>query len=340
MSNATYQITGWDRTTLRVVDRPLPPLSPGQVRVAVRAVSINPRDLVVMSGGYGRRGGALPLTPLSDAAGVVLETAEGADSIEVGTPVAACFAARWWSGQFDGSQWGGFRGGPGPGVAAQIVDFDHRDLVRIPDGWTFRDAAALPCAGVTAFNALHQAALSPGSHVVIQGTGGVSLFALQLANAAQFTTIVLTSSSDKEALAVSLGATHIVRYDRDHDWPKQVRSLSGGDGADAVIEVAGDLATALRAIRPGGSIMSIGVLAGAAGTIDVGRMVTQNLCVQGVTAGGADILRDLLATMDSTGLRPVLDASDWSFAQLSQAFDHLEARAHVGKISVDVGEDA
>lgn len=339
MSSATYQITAWDRATLRLVDRPLPRLAQGRVRVAVRAVSVNPRDLVVMSGGYGRRGGTLPLTPLSDAAGVVIDTG-GAGPLEVGTPVMACFAAGWWTGQFDGSQWDGFRGGPGPGVAAQVVDFDHRDLVPIPGGWTFRQAAALPCAGVTALNALQQAALRPGSHVVIQGTGGVSLFALQLASAMDLVTTVLTSSGDKEALAASLGATHVVRYDRDGDWSKRVRSLGDGAGADAVVEVAGELATALRAVKPGGAIMSIGVLAGAGGTIDVGRLVTQNMRIQGITAGGADVLRDLVALMDAAGLRPLLDASDWSFEQLPEALDRLAARAHVGKICVDVAEGA
>lgn len=340
MTNPTYQITEWDRSTLELVDRPLPVLTPGRVRVAIQAISVNPRDLVVMRGGYGRRGGNLPLTPLSDAAGRVLDVGEGVTSTNVGDAVVASFAAGWWSGQFDGSQWAGFRGGPGPGVAARVVDFDSRDLVPIPSTWTFREAAALPCAGVTAFNALEQAALRPGSHVVIQGTGGVSLFALQLAVAKGLTTTVLTSSTAKEELATSLGATHVLRYDRGGDWTKQVRSLTGGAGADAVVDVAGDLATALRALAPGGSILSIGVLAGGSGTIDVGRLVTQNMRIQGVTAGGTDLLSTLIDRMDEADLRPVLDGSDLSFDRLPQALDRLDGREHVGKICLDTGEGA
>lgn len=340
MRTETYEATAWDRSTLRVVERPLGPLAPGHVRVAIGALSINPRDLVVMQGGYGRRGGTLPVTPLSDAAGRVLDIDGEVAGIQPGDAVVACFAARWWTGQFDGSQWEGFRGGPGPGVAARVVDFDHRDLVRVPAGWSLREASALPCAGVTAHNALQQAALEPGDHVVIQGTGGVSLFALQLATATGLTSIVVTSSDTKAELAASLGATHVVRRDGGADWARQVRALTDGSGVDAVIDVAGDLAAALRAIRPGRSVLSIGVLGGSERTIDVGRMVTQNMRIQGVTAGSAAALRDLVTQMDGAGLRPVLDQVDFRFDELPAALDRLEARAHVGKICVGVGEQA
>ncbi len=257
-----HELVGPDGLKLEELPGPTP--GPGQVLIRLRAVSLNFRDLMVVKGAYNPKL-RLPIVPVSDGAGEVVATGAGATRFKPGQRVVACFMPGWLEGPPDEEKGRSALGGGGLGLLAEEAVLPEEGLLPIPAHLDFDEAATLPCAAVTAWNALFECGgVKPGDTVLTQGTGGVSLFALQLARLAGARVIAMSGSDEKLQRAIELGASDGINYKATVDWDKRVRELTGGKGVDHIVEVggAGTLPRSLRAVRVGGTIALIGVLSG------------------------------------------------------------------------------
>jgi len=335
-----YELQGsFGLENLRLAHRDPSPLLPGQVRVRVRAVSLNYRDLLTAQGSYNPRQ-SLPLVPCSDAAGEVVEIAPGVSRVRVGDRVMPIFAQRWFHGDPTADQLRSTLGGPNDGVLADEIVVYEEGLVHIPEHLDFAQASTLPCAAVTAYSALEQCGVGAGDTLLVQGTGGVAIFALQLAVLRGAKVIVTSKSAEKLARAQTMGAAHGINYAEVPEWAKRVRELTQGRGADAVIEVgvAGTFAKSVRAVRPGGAIALIGVLSGGAKEpLDAAlvAVLMQNIRVQGVFVGHRERFEAMCATLSEARLLPVIDQV-FPFEQAGLAFERMRRGEHFGKLVVSV----
>src|SRR5581483_3477861 len=279
---------------LRPAERPRPAPGHGQVLVRVRACSLNYRDLAVVRGTYAR-GLKLPLIPLSDGAGEVVEVGPGVTRFAAGDRVAAIFMQSWIAGGPREEYARSALGGALDGMLAEYVALDQAGLVAIPAHLTYEDAATLPCAAVTAWNALvSEGRLKSGDTVLVLGSGGVSVFALQFARMAGARVIATSSSEDKLARLLELGASDGVNYRTTPEWDKRVRELTAGRGVDHVVEVggAGTLARSLGAVRQGGRVSLIGVLTGA-GQVDPTPVLRKAVTLQGIFVGSREMFDEM-----------------------------------------------
>ncbi len=314
------------------------PLGPGQVRVDLRAASLNYRDLLMVQGRYNPRQ-PLPLVPCSDGAGVVVEVGEGVSQRAVGDRVATCFSQGWLDGPHRRKWLGRTLGGPLPGTLRQQVVLDEDGVIPFPEHLSFEEAATLPCAALTAWSALVTlGGVQAGDTVLILGTGGVSVFALQFCQLLGARAIVTSSSPDKRAHAEQMGAVATLDYRAEPRWGKAVRALNEGAGVDLVVEVGGPgtLAQSIRAVRESGTIALIGVLADPDPKLDLTPVLMRQICVQGVFTGHRAGFEAMNAAIDEAGLHPVVDRV-FGFEEVPQAFGHLESGAHMGKVVVGVG---
>lgn len=317
------------------VERDVPKPGPGQVLVRMEAFSVNFRDLRVVGGQYNPKM-KLPIIPLSDGCGEVIEVGEDVTGFTTGNRVAAAFMQRWVEGEIDDAKWGTALGGGISGVAAEYCVFPESGLVRIPDYLSVEEAAALPCAAVTAWNALFETgSTKPGTTVLALGTGGVSIFALQFARMAGARVIMTSSAEHKMTRARELGAHDVVNYTATPEWDKAVRELNGGRGVDHVIEVggAGTLTRSMRAVRTGGTISLIGVL--AAGEVNPTPILMRSIKVQGIYVGSRVMFENMLRAMTLRQIRPVIDRV-FGFDELHQALAYMASGGHIGKICLKV----
>jgi NADPH:quinone reductase-like Zn-dependent oxidoreductase len=305
------------------------------VAVKVRATSLNFRDLMMIEGVYNPRV-ALPFVPLSDGAGDVTALGQGVSRFKDGDRVAGAFMPGWVGGRPNEAAARTALGGGGAGMLAQTVVLPAEGLVSIPEHLTFEEAATLPCAGVTAWHALvTEGRVKAGDTVLVQGTGGVSIFALQFArlNGAR---VILTSSSDEKLeRAHTLGASDGINYKTTPDWDKTARALTGGEGVDHVVEVggAGTLSRSLRAVKMGGSVSLIGVLTGGAAEVNTLPVLMKVVRVQGIYVGSRETFEAMNRAIALHRLRPVVDRV-FPFDQARAAFEHLKSGAHFGKVVI------
>jgi len=322
---------GLDRLTL--TQQPDLVAGPGEVVLAMRAASLNYRDLLMIEGNYNPRQ-PLPLVPLSDGVGEVVAVGAGVTRVRVGERVAPIFAQAWLAGQPTRAHLRTTLGGPLPGVLAEQLRVAAESVVRVPDHLSDVEAATLPCAALTAWSALiTQGHLQPGDSVLVQGTGGVSLFALQFAVLAGARVLVTSSDDDKLAKARTLGAAETVNYRTTKDWGRRAREWTGGEGVDHVVEVggAGTLAQSLVAVRPGGHIALIGILGGSSTDVSLLPILMQNVRVQGVIVGHREGFEAMNRAVASAGLRPVVDkVLPWTEAR--EALEYLRSGKHFGKV--------
>lgn len=320
---------------LQLVDRPEPKAAHGQIVVRVRAASLNYRDLIVMQGAYGRV--SLPLVPLSDGAGEVVAVGDGVTRWKTGERVAGTFFPDWVSGPVTAEKTkAALGGGTAPGMLAEFVAISEHGAVRIPEHLSFEEAATLPCAALTAWNSLvDQGNLKAGETVVLLGTGGVSIFGLQLAKLHGARTIITSSSDEKLTRATALGADATINYRTHPDWERKVFELTDGRGADHVLEVggAGTFAKSLRATRVGGHVALIGVLAGAASELRVTDILMRSLRVNGIYVGSREMFESLNLAMTQHKLKPVIDRV-FSFSEARAAYEHLQSGRHFGKVVI------
>ncbi|MDM0078932.1 NAD(P)-dependent alcohol dehydrogenase [Variovorax sp. J2P1-59] len=318
---------------LKAVQRAVPEPGEREVLLRVRAMGLNYRDVEIVLGTY-HTDFPLPLVPLSDCVGEVIATGPGITRVRQGDRVVVAFWERWNDGAFSLADAGAPLGGPKDGVLTeQFVALEDR-LVVVPDALSDLEAASLPCAASTAWHALVTAGrLKAGETVLVQGTGGVSLFAMQFALMAGARVIATSSSDAKLERVKALGASGTVNYKRHPEWAAEVLRLTGGRGVDHVLEVGGpgSFGQALKAIRPGGQVNVIGYLGGANGATNPLEIFRRQATVRGIPVGSRWMLQELIAAYAASSLRPLIDrAFDWTDA--ANALRHLHSGDHFGKV--------
>jgi len=332
-----YQIQsafGIDSVTLaeRVEPRP----GPNQVLLKMRGFSLNYRDLLVIKGLYNPKL-KLPLVPLSDGVGEVAAVGEGVSRVKVGDRVCPLFMQVWLAGDLTDAKVRSALGGGNDGVLAEYALFHENGVTPVPAHLSDVEAATLPCAALTAWHALMtEGKLTAGDVVLVQGTGGVSLFALQFARLAG-ARVIATSSGDAKLVRVrQLGASDGINYKTTAEWGDKARELSGGGGVDHVVEVggAGTIGQSLRAVRLGGRISLIGILAGG-GAFNLTPILMKNVCVQGIFVGSREMFEAMNRAIALHQLRPVVDRV-FGFSEVRAALRHMENAGHFGKICIEV----
>ena len=305
----------------------------GEVQVEVHATSLNFHDYAVVTGLIRTDDGRIPM---SDGAGVVTAVGEGVSEFVVGDRVLSYFFPNWLSGRPKLTNLMGVPGDHIDGFAAQILTMPATAFSRMPKTLDFAASSTLTCAGLTAWRALIvETDLKPGDWVLVQGSGGVSVFALQLARIMGCRVIATSSSNAKLKRLGELGAEHLINYREHADWGKRAFELTGGRGVDLVVEVGGpgNLPQSIHALAIDGCISLIGVLTGLAGEVPTGALMTKNGRLSGITVGSQSDQSDLIATVEANGLQPVVDRT-YQLTELGDAFRYQESQRHFGKICV------
>ena len=326
----------WSMENVRINTRPDPEPGPGEVRLRMKASALNYRDLIVPLRGYGSRMKPLPLILLSDGTGVVESTGPGVRRLKVGDRVCPIFFQSWLGGPPNKERLSLSLGCELDGTMAELMVLPEVGVVAPPAHLDDLEAAALGAAAVTAWRALvTEGRVRPGETVLSQGTGGVSLFALQFAKMLGAFVIVTSSSDEKLARARSMGADETINYRAVPEWGKRAREIAGGDGVDHVVEVGGQgtLPQSLRAVRTGGTISLIGVLAGGVMDVPLGPIVTRHVRMQGITVGSRDDVVAMMAAVARHRLRPAVDRV-FPFEKLRPAMEHLAGGKHFGKVCI------
>jgi NADPH:quinone reductase-like Zn-dependent oxidoreductase len=322
---------------LRRMERAEPQPGHREVLVRVRATSLNYRDQIIITGGY--FGGTVnrDLIPLSDGAGEVVATGPGVTRFKPGDRVAGTFFQVWVDGPPPGRLEA--LGVPLDGMLAEYVVLQEDGVVGIPESYSFEDAATLPCAAVTAWNALMVAGnrVKPGETVLCLGTGGVSIFALQFARCAGARVIVTSSSDEKIKRACELGASEGINYKRSPDWEKDVLRLTGGRGADHIIEVGGlgTLARSLQSVAPGGKVALIGVLAGMTGDTNPFPLMLKGASMHGIVVGNRAMFEEMNQAIEVNKIKPVIDKV-FPFEEAAEAYRYQASGGLLGKIVITI----
>ena len=330
-----WQISSFGIDSLEFADRPEPSPGRGEVLVKIHAASLNYRDLLMVKGFYNPKM-QLPRIPCSDGAGEVLAVGEGVSSFTAGDRVCGIFMQNWLDGPLTASKARGALGGDIDGILAQQVVLNQEGLVKIPGHLSFEEAATLPCAAVTAWNALAAGDVQPGGTVLIQGSGGVSIFALQFAKLAGARVLGVSSSDEKLDRMRALGLDAGLNYKQTPDWDRWAWGETGGEGVDLVVEVggAGTLARSLKAVRTAGVVAQIGVLAQASEPFPVPLILHKAARLQGIYVGSRSHFAEMNRAIGYSALRPVFETFPWSDAR--NVLKKMESGGHFGKLVLKV----
>ena len=331
-----WQVSAFGIDSLEFVERTVPPPGAGEVLVGVRAVSFNYRDLMVVKGFYNPKM-SLPRVPCSDGAGEVVAIGSGVTKWKPGDRVAGIFMQNWLDGPPTAAKTRGALGGDIDGMLSEFVVLHEDGLVAIPDHMSFQEAATLPCAAVTAWNALAEGDVMPGATVLILGTGGVSLFALQFARLKGARVIGISGSDEKLERAKALGLDAGLNYRENPDWDRWAMDQTGGDGVDLVVEVGGlgTLVRSLKSIRRGGTVAQVGVLAGSEDAFPVPLILHKMARIQGIYVGSREDFLEMNRAISLAQLRPVGEEFHWS--QARKVLERMEEASHFGKLVLTVG---
>lgn len=323
---------GFDRVSVTQLETHSP--GPDEIRVRLHASSLNYHDYAVVSGMWGP---SSPRIPMADGAGEVVETGSNVTEFKAGDYVVSTFFPSWLSGRPEVI---GFETVPGDGVdgyAREEITTAATSFTLAPRNWTHAEAATLTTAGLTAWRSLFvDDHITPSSTVLVQGTGGVSIFALQFAKMAGATVIATSSSDEKLARLRDLGADHLINYRSNPEWGRTAWDITDGRGVDHIIEVGGaaSLAQSMEAVRVGGHIATIGILSGVSAQLELVPMLLKQFRLQGVLVGSRENQIDMVRTMDASGMHPVLDRS-FGLEEIVEAFRHQESNRHFGKICLE-----
>lgn len=330
-----YEIQKFGIDDLAKAERDKPQPKAGEVLIKVKAASLNYRDFIMVTGVYDPKM-AFPRIPLSDGAGEVVAVGENVSRVKVGDRVAAAFMPKWIDGKFTVEGAKSALGGSVDGMLAEYVAIDENGVVKIPEHLSFEEAATLPCAAVTAWNSLVEVGkLKAGETVLVQGTGGVSIFALQFAKMFGAKVIATSGSNEKLERVKTLGADETINYKETPDWDKRVLEITNGAGVDHIVEVggAGTLNKSLNSIRLGGTIGVIGILTGRSGEVNTAAMLMKAVRVQGLFVGSRVMFEDMNRAIEVNKMKPVVDKI-FSFDEAKEAIKYLESGAHFGKIVI------
>ena len=324
---------------LKLTEAPTPTPGHGQALVRLRAASLNYRDLLIITNNYGGRPTRANLVPLSDGAGEVTAVGEGVSRVKVGDRVAGIFHQKWLGGELQDAFASSALGGDLDGVLTEYRLFDENGLVHLPKHLSFEQGATLPCAAVTAWDALFHATrpVRPGDVVLTLGTGGVSVFAIQFARAAGARVIATSSSDAKLQQAKTLGASDGINYKTTPEWDKAVKELTGGVGVDHVVEVGGPgtLPMSLSAVKRAGSVHVIGLLSGAGGSINPLVLIPRASTMRGVYVGSREMFEVMNRAITAHQIKPVIDRV-FAFEEAKAAYEHLKSGAHFGKVVIRI----
>jgi NADPH:quinone reductase-like Zn-dependent oxidoreductase len=334
-SMRAWHVPAFGIDSLEVVEHPTPAPGPGEVLVGVRAVSLNYRDLMVVKGAYNPKM-KLPRIPCSDCAGEVVAVGAGVTMWRPGDRVAGIFMQNWQDGPLTKAKARGALGGDIDGVLADYVVLNEEGLVAIPPHLSFQEASTLPCAAVTAWNALAAAELKPGATVLIQGTGGVSIFALQFARLKGARVLGVSSSYEKLERASGIGLDSGLNYRDNPEWDRWAMDQTDGEGVDLVVEVGGQgtLARSLKAIRTGGTIAQVGVLAMAPEPFPIAAILHKVARLQGIYVGSRQDFVEMNRAIALTHLRPIGEEFHWT--QAREVLARMEVGSHFGKLVLTV----
>lgn len=324
---------GLDRLQVTDTERQAP--GRGEILVRVGASSLNFHDYAVVTGMIPTPDGRIPM---SDGAGEVVEVGEGVSEFAVGDKVVSTFFPHWMDGEPAREVMGDVPGDGADGFAREYVTAPATSFTRAPQGFSDAESATLTCAGLTAWRALAvNGQVKSGDTVLVQGTGGVSIFALQFAKAAGATVIATSSSDEKLDRLREMGADHLINYRQDEKWGETARKLTGGRGVDHVVEIGGSgtMPQSIAAARIGGHIALIGVLAGIGGNVPTVFVMQQNQRIVGLTVGARRHQQDMIRAIEANGIRPVIDRH-FPLEQIADAFRHQESGKHFGKICLDI----
>ena len=330
-----WQISSFGIDSLEFVERPTPSPGPGEVLVGIRAVSFNYRDLMVIKGLYNPRM-RLPRIPCSDGAGEVLAVGEGVTAWKPGDRVAGIFMQNWLDGALTPARARGALGGDIDGMLADCAVLNQKGIVEIPEHLSYQEAATLPCAAVTAWNALAAAELKPGSTVLIQGTGGVSIFALQFARLRGARVLGVSSNYKKLERAYGMGLDAGMNYRDNPDWDRWALEQTGGTGVDLVVEVGGmgTMPRSLRAIRVGGMVAQIGVLTQEGDALPLATILHKMARIQGIYVGSRKDFVEMNKAISLAQLRPVGENFHWT--QAREVLERMQEASHFGKLVLTV----
>ena len=335
-----FQVEGnWGIENLKISTRPDPKPGPGQVLLRMRASSINYRDPIVPLKAYGSQSGDLPLIPVSDGVGDVIEIGAGVTRVKVGDRACPAYFQTWISGEPNTNRLTQSLGGPLDGTMAELMCLSEEGVVKVPEYLTDLEASTLPCAALTAWSALVECGqIKPGEQLLIQGSGGVALFALQFAKMLGAHVTVISSSDAKIERLREMGADATINYSQTPEWGKAARVLTEGRGFDHILEVGGEktLPQSLRCVRPGGTLSMIGILSGAAMSTSLGLIITRQVRMQGITVGHRDGLEAMLRAMSQHHIHPVVDKV-FDFEALKESFDYIKSGKQFGKICISHG---
>jgi len=327
------ELTAPSLDALKSTTLPDPVAGPGEVVVRLRAASLNYLDLAVAGGHYPVP--RFPLVPVADGAGEVAAIGRDVTSVKVGDRVIPHFMPGWHGGRITPANVSQMRGVTLPGSLAEFAAVDERGLVHLPDHLSFAEAATLPIVGTTAWRAMRAANIRPGSVVVLLGTGGVSLFALQLAKAFGATVILTSGSDEKLERARALGADHIINYRATPDWENEILKLTEGRGADLVIETVGgnNFVHSLKAAAYGGVVFTIGFVGGTSAAIDLMPIIAKGVTVQGNNTGPVEDLADVARAVATHRITPIID-KEFGINEAAAAYARLGGGQHFGKVAI------
>lgn len=330
-----WQIPSFGIDSLELASRPDRKPGPGEVQIEVRAVSFNYRDLMMVKGLYNPKL-KLPRIPCSDGAGEVVAVGPGVTAWQPGDRVAGIFMQNWLDGPLTAARAKGALGGDIDGVLADYAVLKESGLVSVPGHLSFQEAATLPCAAVTAWNALATGDLKPGSTVLIQGTGGVSIFALQFARLRGARVLGVSSSYEKLQRASAMGLDAGLNYRDNPEWDRWALDQTSGEGVDLVVEVggAGTLARSLKAVRFGGTVAQVGVLANSTESFPIPFILHKMARIHGIYVGSRRDFVEMNRAISLTQLRPVGEEFHWT--QAREVLERMEEASHFGKLVLTV----
>ncbi len=332
-----YEIQEFGIENLALVEREIPKPNATEVLVKFHAASLNYRDLMMVKGWYNPKL-KMPLVPFSDGAGEVIAIGSDVTKWKVGDRIMPIFMQGWLDGEVDFQKAKTALGGDIDGVLREFGAFDENGLVCIPEHLSYEEAATLPCAAVTAYHALfHSGKLSANDTVLLQGTGGVSIFALQFASHFGAKTIITSSSNDKLQRAKDLGADDLINYKEREDWDKAVLELTEKRGVDSIVEVggAGTMKKSVASVKMGGHIAVIGVLSGNGEGVNPVSLLQKSIKMHGIFVGSRQMFEDMNRLISANNLKPIIDKV-FDFSEVREALKYMESGSHFGKIVVKI----
>ena len=309
----TWQLNAYSIDDLKIEDKPVPKIvNQSDVLIQMKSASLNFRDLIMIDGGYGPTGGDIPFVPISDGSGIVIETGDSVTKFKKGDIVTIPFFQDWDSGDIGQKTYLSALGGLVDGVMRDYIVYSENKIVKAPDKWNCNEASTLPCAALTAWRTIvTEGKISNKSTVLVQGLGGVSIFAIQIAKLFNATVIATTSSNKRVELAKKFGADFVINYNEDKEWWKKVQNITDRKGVDIVVEVGGSetLEQSIKSSKVGAVIGIIGVLSGGIANLPIGRVIFKASRLIGITCGNQEELHSMVDKFNESDVRPIIDST-------------------------------